>query len=148
MAENKYKQGLYKLKNPSKYKGDPHNIFYRSSWELRAFKWLDDNPHVIEWGSEEIVIPYVSPIDNRQHRYFPDLIVKVKDSKGTVQIYVIEIKPYAQTQEPKVKKNVTKTYINEVCTWGVNSAKWKAAKAYCEHRGWEFKLMTEKNLFT
>lgn len=147
MAKTNYKQGLYKLKNPKKYKGDPYNVVYRSSWELRAFKWLDDNPHVIEWGSEELVIEYISPIDNRRHRYFPDLIVKVKKFDGNIVTYVIEIKPYAQTIEPKPKKRVTKNYINEVCTWGINSAKWAAAKDYCRHRDWEFKLLTEKELF-
>ena len=147
MAESKYKQGLYKLRNPKKYKGDPNNVVYRSSWELRAFKWLDDNDHVIEWGSEELIIPYVSPIDNKQHRYFPDLIVKVKKYNGEICTYVVEIKPFAQTIEPKVKSRVTKNYINEVCTWGVNTAKWKAAKSFCEHRGWVFKLLTEKELF-
>ena len=147
MANTNYKQGLYKLKNPKKYKGDPYNVVYRSSWELRAFKWLDHNTHVIEWGSEELAVPYISPIDNKNHRYFPDLIVKVKKFDGNIVTYMIEIKPYAQTIEPKPKKRVTKGYINEVCTWGINNAKWSAAKEYCKHRDWEFKLLTEKDLF-
>jgi hypothetical protein len=147
LANTNYKQGIYKLKNPKKYKGDPYNVIYRSSWELRAFKWLDSNPNVIEWGSEELVINYISPIDNRNHRYFPDLIVKVRKFDGSIVTYVIEIKPYAQTVEPKPKKRVTKSYINEVCTWGINTAKWAAAKEYCRHRDWEFKLLTERELF-
>ena len=142
-----YKQGIYKLKNPEKYYGDPHNVIYRSSWELRVFKWLDKNENVLSWGSEELVINYISPVDNRQHRYFPDILAKVKKLDGSIETYVIEVKPYAQTIEPKIKKRVTKTYINEVCTWGVNSAKWAAAKEYCRHRGWTFKLLTEKDIF-
>lgn len=142
-----YKQGIYKLKNPQKYHGDPHNVIYRSSWELRVFKWLDSNENILSWGSEELTIPYISPVDNKQHRYFPDIIAKVKKFNGTIETYVIEIKPYDQTIEPKIKKRITKNYINEVCTWGVNSAKWSAAKEYCRRRGWVFRLLTEKDIF-
>lgn len=143
----KYKQGIYNLKNAAKYRGDPYNVVYRSSWELRVFKWLDKNENVLEWGSEEIVIPYISPIDNSWHRYFPDVYAKVKKLDGNITTYIIEVKPYEQTLEPKVKTRVTKRYINEVYTWGINSAKWKAAKEFCRKRNWEFKLLTEKELF-
>ena len=142
-----YKQGIYKLINREKYKGDPNNIVYRSSWELRVQKWLDRNPNVIEWSSEECIIPYISPIDNRQHRYFIDFYAKVKKQDGTIASYLIEVKPYKQTIEPQVKKRITKTYIKEVSEWGVNSAKWRAAREYCRKNGFEFKILTEKELF-
>lgn len=147
MAQTNYKQGIYTLKNPQKYKGDPYNVVYRSSWELKVQKWLDNNPSVIEWNSEEVVIPYVSPIDSKWHRYFVDFYAKVKNNQGQIIEYLIEVKPYAQTVEPQVKKRVTKGYINEVYNWGINSAKWKSAREFCRKRGWEFRIMTEKDIF-
>jgi hypothetical protein len=145
MARN-YKQGIYTPKNPSKYKGNASNIVYRSSWELRVFKWMDDNPSVLEWASEECVIPYKSPVDNRLHRYFPDIWAKVKGVDGRTKTYLLEIKPEYQANEPKVKKKITKQYITEVCTYAINQAKWKAAREYCMDRKWEFKVLTEKDL--
>lgn len=140
------KPKLWVPKNPEKYQGDSSNIWVRSSWELRVYKWMDQNPNVISWSSEEVVVPYLSPIDNKWHRYFPDVIAKIK-TKNKVVVYMVEIKPYYQTVEPEPKKKVTKTYINEVYTWGINSAKWKYAKDFCRERGWEFKILTEKELF-
>jgi len=102
--------------------------------------------NVIEWRSEEIAIPYVSPVDNRYHRYFPDFIVKVRRPDGSTKTMMLEVKPKAQTKEPTKKKKVTRAYINEVTTWGVNQAKWAAAQDFCEDRGWEFRLITEDHL--
>lgn len=109
-------------------------------------RYLDDHSDVLSWGSEELIIPYRSPLDGKVHRYFPDFIVKKKNREGVVSTIVIEVKPKAQTIEPKVQKKTTKKYINEVTTWGVNQAKWKAAESYCEDRKWKFQLMTEKDL--
>lgn len=145
MSRN-YKQGIYIPKNPNKYRGNASNIVYRSSWELRVFKWMDDNPSVLEWASEECVIPYKSPVDKKLHRYFPDIWAKVLGVDGRTKTYLIEIKPEAQTNEPKVKKKITKQYITEVCTYAINQAKWKAAREYCLDRKWEFKILTEKDL--
>lgn len=139
-------KGKFNPSNPNKYKGDVDNIIWRSTWELRVMKQLDENPNVIEWSSEEVAIPYISPEDGRYHRYFPDFIVKVKNKEGKIETMMLEVKPYHQTQEPKVQKKKTKKYINEVVTWGKNSQKWKAAREYCEDRGWSFKLITEKEL--
>lgn len=139
-------KGRFQPKNYKKYKGDPTNIIYRSLWELRAMKYFDENPNVLEWQSEEIAIPYVSPVDNRVHRYFPDFIVKVRQPDGKTKTLMLEVKPAVQTKEPKKKKRITQKYITEVTTWGVNQAKWKYAKEYCLDRGWEFKLVTEKEL--
>jgi len=138
-------KGRFSPKNPKKYKGDPTNIIYRSLWELRVMKWLDDNANVLEWGSEEVVIPYISPEDNRMHRYFPDFIVKAK-SGDRIKTMILEVKPKHQTKEPVKKKKITKQYITEVLTWGKNQAKWKAAEEYCLDRGWEFRLITEDHL--
>jgi len=145
MARN-YKQGIYPPKNPSKYKGNASNIVYRSSWELRVFKWMDDNPSVLEWASEECAIPYKSPVDQKLHRYFPDIWAKVKGADGRIKTYLLEIKPEYQANAPEVKKRITKQYITEVCTYAINSAKWKAAREYCMDRKWEFKVLTEKDL--
>jgi len=103
--------------------------------------WLDRNPDILEWGSEELIIPYKSPVDGRFHRYFPDFIVKTKD-----RTLIIEVKPEAQTKPPAQRKRITKQYITEVTTYGVNQAKWKAAHEYCKDRGWEFKIITETHL--
>jgi len=108
--------------------------------------WLDLNNDVVSWASEELIVPYVSPVDNRKHRYFPDFIVKVKTRDGTVKTMMLEVKPKKQTIQPEIRKRITKQYINEVTTWGVNQAKWKAATEFCLDRGWEFKLITEDHL--
>lgn len=139
-------KGLFKPRNPKKYRGDPTNIIYRSRWELVFMSYLDSHKDVIQWASEELVIPYRSPIDGKVHRYFPDFWVKKVDRQGKTNIVVIEIKPYAQTLEPKPQKRITKNYLSEVKTWGINSSKWKAAEEYCKDRGWEFMIMTEKEL--
>lgn len=138
--------GLFRPKNPQKYVGDHKNIIYRSSWECRVMHWLDQNPSIISWASEEIIIPYISPVDNRYHRYFPDFVVKVRTQTGQLKTMVLEVKPKKQTKEPEVQKRKTKKYISEVVTWGVNQAKWKAANEYCLDRGWEFKIITEDHL--
>ena len=126
--------------------GDYNNIIYRSSWECKVMNWLDKNQDILEWGSEELIIPYKSPVDGRFHRYFPDFIVKVKTKEGTTKTLIIEVKPDRQTKEPKPRKRITKQYIQEVQTYGVNQAKWKYAEEYCLDRGWEFKILTEKHL--
>lgn len=138
--------GKFTPQNPRKYVGDPTNIIYRSSWECRVMTWLDKNPAIVSWASEELIIPYVSPLDSRFHRYFPDFLVKVKTKDGNTRTMIIEIKPKKQTMEPQKKKRKTKQYIHEVATWGVNQAKWKAATEYAADRGWEFRVLTEEDL--
>jgi hypothetical protein len=138
--------GLFKPKNPSKYKGDPTNIIYRSLWECRFMSYLDTHPDVIQWASEEFSIPYLSPIDGRIHRYFPDFWIKKKGRDGKIEVVVVEIKPKIQTAPPKVQTKITKRYLNEVKTWGINSSKWKYAKKFCEDRDWKFEILTENEL--
>jgi len=138
--------GRFTPTNPQKYIGDYRNIIYRSSWECRVMNWLDKNPDIMQWGSEELTIPYKSPVDGRFHRYFPDFIVKVKTKEGKTKTMIVEVKPDRETKEPKPRKRLTKQYLQEVATYGVNQAKWKAAEEYCLDRGWEFKVITEKHL--
>lgn len=139
-------KGKFRPVNPKKYKGDPSNVIYRSRWELVLMKKLDEHPDVLEWSSEEIVIPYRSPIDGKLHRYFPDFYVKRKNREGVIESIIIEVKPYAQTLEPKVQSNITKRYIQEVHTYGINKSKWTQAQEYCKDRGWKFMIFTEHEL--
>jgi len=136
----------YKPSNPQKYKGDYNNIICRSTWERKFCRWCDLNESIISWGSEEFFIPYISPVDNRVHRYFPDFIIKLKEHSGKVKTYVIEVKPKKQTVPPVKKTRVTKSFIHETKTYAVNQAKWKAAKEWCDDRLLEFKIITEDEL--
>jgi hypothetical protein len=141
----KYYQGRYRLINARKYKGARGNIQYRSSWELKMMKYLDTTESVLEWNSEEIIIPYLSPLDNRFHRYFTDFYAKIKDSSGNVVKYVIEVKPRSQRKPPRKSKNSIK-YIKEVKTYAVNQAKWKAAELWCKKYGYTFRVLDETDL--
>lgn len=143
-GNNSYK-GYFHPKNPQKYNGDPNNIIYRSSWELKVMKYFDDHNEVVWWCSEELPIPYRSPIDQKMHRYFPDFIIKVKKKNNLVMTYVVEVKPYAQTQMP-VRKRKTKTFLKEAATYAINQEKWRAADNFCQEHGWKFIILTEKEL--
>lgn len=136
-----YYQGRFAPKNCNKYKGDPTNIIARSGWEYKVFQWLDENPQVLEWASEEVVIPYVCVTDKQFHRYFPDIYVKFQNGDR----YIVEIKPYDQTQEPKPRR-ATKSYIDEVFAYGKNFSKWSAAKKFAEMNGYKFQIWTENEL--
>lgn len=138
--------GRFTPSNPQKYIGDPNNIIYRSSWEVRFMHKFDKSDWCVSWSSEELAVPYKSPVDGRWHRYFPDFIIKVRTRDGTLKTWMVEVKPKKQTEPPEKKKRVTKQYINEVTTWGVNQAKWKEAREYCADRGWDFVILTEDHL--
>lgn len=140
------KPRLFRPTNPQKYSGDPKNIVARSNLEKRYFKIMDLNNQIVSWSSEEFFIPYVSPLDKRPHRYFVDLIYKVKDNNGKETVFVAEIKPYSQTFEPKIGKKKKMTIIREVTTWKVNEAKWEAAKNFCKKKGYVWQILTEKEL--
>ena len=140
-------KGRYNPIHPKKYKGDHHNIIYRSLWERKFMVYCDTSDNIIEWGSEEIIIPYLSPWDGRMHRYFPDFYIKVKQHDGSVKKFIIEVKPKKQCSPPeKTPKRKTKKWFKEVKTWGVNSAKWKYATSWCENNGMEFKILNEDHL--
>lgn len=146
MLYTKTYKGKFKPKNPSKYKGDVTNIVYRSLWELRFMKWCDLNSSVEEWGSEIVIVPYVSPIDKKVHRYFVDFYIKIKNKRGVSEKYLIEIKPERFTKPPQIPARKTKKFIDEVFQYGVNEAKWKAAFEFCEDRNMKFMILTEKDL--
>ena len=139
-------RGKYYPSFPRKYKGDPTNIIYRSLWERKFMVYCDKNTKILEWGSEEIALPYISPHDSRVHRYFPDFYIKVQENTGKIKRYLIEVKPLKQTTKPKRPKRQTKGYIREAFESARNQAKWKAAREYCADRMWEFKVITEKEL--
>ena len=137
-------KGKYYPSFPRKYKGDPTNIIYRSLWERKFMVYCDKNNKILEWGSEEIALPYISPHDSRVHRYFPDFYIKVQENTGKIKRYLIEVKPKKQTKPPAKPKRQTKGYIREAFEYARNQAKWKAAREFCADRMWEFKVITEQ----
>ena len=140
-------KGRYIAKNPKKYKGDSRRIIYRSLWERKFMVYCDTNKSVIEWGSEEIIIPYLSPLDGRIHRYFPDFYIKIKQHDESTKKFIIEVKPKKQCKPPTSEpKKRTKRWLNEVKTWGINEAKWKYATEWCNNNDMEFKILTEDHL--
>ena len=138
--------GIYKPSNPKKYRGNPTRIIYRSMWEKKFMIFCDRTASIVEWGSEEIIIPYRCPTDGRVHRYYPDFYVKLRDKDNVLKKYIIEIKPRKQTEPPKKPSRQTKKYLAEVNTFMKNTAKWKAAKNYCDDRRMEFLILTEHEL--
>ena len=136
----------YKPSNPQKYNGNPNNIICRSSWERKFCQWCYRNENIIYWASEEISIPYISPKDNRVHKYYPDFLIKVKEINNKIKTYVVEVKPKKQTLPPKPRKKVTKSYLYECTTYAVNQAKWKAADEFCRDNRINFKIVTEDEL--
>lgn len=139
-------KGKYQPSYPQKYKGDPTNVIYRSLWERKFMVYCDLNENILEWGSEEMFLPYRSPVDGKVHRYFPDFYIKVKESTGTIKKYLIEIKPKRQTVPPAKPQRQTKKYMYEAYEYAKNQAKWKAAQEFCKDRMWEFKVLTEDEL--
>ena len=139
-------KGRYTPKNPKKYRGDYHNIIYRSLWERKFMVYCDNSDNILEWGSEEIIIPYLSPWDGKIHRYFPDFYIKVKQSSGGIKKFIIEVKPKKQTRPPKPVTRKTKKWLNEIKTYSINEAKWKHEKKWCETNDMEFKILTEEEL--
>jgi hypothetical protein len=139
-------KGKYVVKNITKYIGDPTKVIYRSLWERRFMVFCDTNEKIQRWSSESVVVPYVSPVDKKPHRYFVDFIVEYLDKSGKQITSLIEIKPKKQCAEPTRKKRVTKSFIKEMMRWEVNQAKWTSATKYAEQRGWDFKILTEDDL--
>ena len=144
---------IFRPKNPEKYVGNPSNIICRSSWERIFCEKCDANDNIVTWASEEFSIPYVSPKDNKRHRYYPDFLIKVKEADGKFKKYVIEIKPKKQTIKPKMKTDsrkrprMTKSFAKELENYAVNLAKWNAAIEFCKDNSLEFKIITEDILY-
>lgn len=142
---NYYCQGIFKPKNPQKYKGT-QPIVYRSRPELLIMTWFDIKDNIIEWTSESIIIPYVKPTDGKVHRYFIDFSCKLKTPTG-INKYIIEYKPSKQTQLPvKGSRKSDRTFLIEQATYAINKAKWKAAEEYARFKGMKFIILTEKEL--
>ena len=147
------RKSIYKPRNPKKYVGNASNIICRSNWERVFCERCDTNDNIVTWASEEFSIPYVSPLDNKRHRYYPDFLIKVKEPDGKFKKYVIEIKPRKQTVKPKMKTDsrkrprMTKTYANEMKNYAVNVAKWNAAIEFCKDNSLEFRVITEDHLY-
>lgn len=139
-------KGFYKVKNPEKYRGNPTQCVFRSLWERKFMKYCDFNKSILEWSSEEVRIPYRSPIDGKFHYYYVDFWVKIKGKNGEIEEFLIEIKPKKQTKKPELKKS-KKTYTEQLKTYMVNLEKWKSAKTYCNRKKWKFKILTEDHLF-
>lgn len=127
---------------PEKYVGDPTNIIMRSSWETQFANWCDKNPSIIKWSSEETIVPYRCPTDNKIHRYFVDFKITTVNGKT----YLVEVKPKQQTMPPVYPGKRTQKYLTESVTFMKNQAKWKAATEFAKDRGWEFKIITEYEL--
>lgn len=141
-------KGKFHPQNPQKYKGNPTNIIFRSSWEFKVMMRFDSDPNIVWWQSEETVIPYISPVDGKRHRYFPDFLIAVKQPSGLIEKVLIEVKPKNQVIEPvKIGQKPSKKYIREVMTYGVNSAKWTAAEAFCKYHGYTFQILTETEIY-
>ncbi|SVC04409.1 uncharacterized protein METZ01_LOCUS257263 [marine metagenome] len=135
-------KGIYKPKNLHKYKGNPSNIIYRSSWERKFMMYCDNNINILEWSSEEVTIPYRCPTDGKKHRYFPDFLIMLRTQNG-IETQLIEIKPYRQLFKPKKSG---KRYLTEMKAWTKNQAKFEAASKFCTRRNWKFQIITEKEM--
>jgi hypothetical protein len=141
----KFSQGIYIPKNKEKYKGNDYPR-YMSSWELKLFRWCDGNENVLEWSSENIIIPYHNPITNKTHNYIVDAVIKLKTNNG-IKKFLVEVKPYKQTISPDLLKPVkSKTMLYERLNYIKNTAKWNAAKEWCKKRNFEFCILTEHHL--
>lgn len=142
--------GKYKVRNVNKYVGkrdEKGEIRYRSRWEKQVMKTLDDNPNVIRWANELFPIMYHHPIEDRWANYWPDFYVMLRKRDGTIVQGLIEVKPKMQTEAPRKLKRRSRKSLIEAATFGQNNAKWDAAKAFCDERGWFFKIMTEEDIF-
>lgn len=143
---SKFHQGFYAPKNPSKYIGKLDNIIYRSGLELKLFRWADNNANVLEWNSEEVTIPYFDSVQKKNRKYFIDAYVKIKEG-DKIKKYLIEVKPWKQTQEPKATKNKKKSnLLYEQVTWKNNCDKWSFAREFAKKHGMDFIIITEKEL--
>lgn len=141
----KYTQGIYKVINRNKYKGNADNVIYRSSWELSYLFKLDTDPNVLEFSSEETIVPY-QDFKGTVRRYFVDFKV-VRKVGDQIITELIEIKPYKETIPPVLSEGKkSKTKIREVLTWDTNQRKWESARKYCDKKGWIFRIVTEKDM--
>lgn len=141
----KYKQGFYNPINPLKYigKGD---IIYRSGLELKFMLWCDKTDTILRWSSETIVVPYYDTVQHKSRKYYIDNFVEILEGSN-IKKYLVEIKPYKQTLEPKSTKGKSKTnLLYEKVMFQNNTDKWKYAREFATKHGMEFIIITEKEL--
>lgn len=153
----KSKKGFYSLVNAEKFvkpadgfmqsfNESNNSVEYKSRLELNSFRFCDANPNIVSWSVEYLHIPYLSPKDNKIHRYFPDLFIMFSNKEK----FIVEVKSSGETVPPVKPKKLTKkteySYRKAVQTWLVNSAKWKACGEWCKNNGFKFIFLTEKEL--
>jgi hypothetical protein len=135
-------RGTFIPRNPKKYRGDISQIVYRSSWEAALMYWLDINDKVKAWSSENVIVPYVSPIDNKVHRYFIDFMIETTEG-----VFLVEVKPQKECMPPKRRQGKRKHLIEaEARTYAQNTAKWQAAEQYAHSMGYKFQVWDEITL--
>lgn len=157
---NKYKQGLFTPKNKEKLiKANSYGgVFYRSGLEHRMMIYLDSNENIKVWGAENLRIPYektewnsvTERLETTSHSYYPDFYYELIRSDGSISKVVAEVKPYSETVEPKLPERATakqlKNFEYSLKMWNKNLSKWKYMIEYCQRKGFEFIIITEKNL--
>lgn len=154
------KRGLYKLLNPEKFMPPVDNymsstclnesgdlcVLFKSSLEMRAFKYADFNKFVTKWSLEPFAIPYIKPEDMKRHRYYPDLFMEFENGEK----FIVEIKSSTERSKPAVPLYKTaqsvQRYAKDCLTYATNCAKWKAAEDFCRLRGYHFTVLTEREL--
>jgi len=145
--KHNYLQGFYVPQHKDKYIGNSNNIVYRSSYELKFFRWLDYNPQVLKWNSEDLKIPYINPFDGKIHYYYVDVIFQYVNVNKEIRTALAEIKPSDQCEPPKPpKKRLSSSYKQKVKTFIINQAKWEAAKKFASENNMLFLVVTEKQL--
>lgn len=137
----KYSKGKFKLKNPGKYIG-LGTPTWRSSWEQAVMMTLDSHPSIEKWASESIKIPYRNPLTGKATIYVPDFFVIYTDKTNKKFVELWEIKPAKQA----FKESAGNSKLNQAHLL-VNNAKWTAARAFCEQKGINFRIITEDDLF-
>lgn len=145
-----YNQGVYHPVNRHKYVGD-EDPKYLSGWEHRSFIKLDHSDRVIKWSANKISIPYVYNVDNKNHRYYTDIIVEFLNADNKIEKFILEIKPEKQVSPPKQPKNRTakalRNYNYAVLEYNKNISKWVYADNYCRSNGMRFVIISEKGIF-
>jgi len=82
------------------------------------------------------------------HKYYIDFYVKYVDVRGKIRESLWEVKPFNQTKKPKrTKRKKESTFLYEHSTYETNMDKWHAAQEFCNKKGIEFRLLTEKDIF-
>jgi len=141
--------GKYKIQFPPKYAlANTSFVRYKSLLERRFMMFCDMNPKIMQWGYETTTIPYLSPVDKTIHTYFVDFTLITREKDGLVSKQLVEIKPQRETIAPKIQEKRTRKYVNSVMTYGINTAKWEAARRYCERNNMKFHIITDKTLST